>query len=80
MSDIFRISSIHLISRVYHYMSSSYLNHELWGLRRDLNPPRAVSSKISKLSTLILTTAAYTHQAILRRPTTNSKTTTIYNC
>ena len=45
------------------------------GLRRDLNPPRAVSSKIMMIAYLVLTTAAYTHQAILRRPTNNSKTT-----
>ena len=46
------------------------------GLRRDSNPPRAVSSKIMMIAYLVLTTAAYTHQAILRRPTNNSKTTT----
>ena len=45
------------------------------GLRRDSNPPRAVSSKIMMIAYLVLTTAAYTHQAILRRPTNNSKTT-----
>ena len=35
------------------------------GLRRDLNPPQAVSVLIEYL---IQSTAAYTDQAILRRP------------
>gem|GEM_PF-2896454 len=47
----------------------------IWGLRRDLNPPQAVSAQnFEKLST-----AAYTNQAILRRPAKKMETTTVYN-
>ena len=49
------------------------------GLRRDLNPPQAVSVFILRG---IKSTAAYTNQAILRRPRNlkNFNQLLIYNC
>jgi hypothetical protein len=49
------------------------------GLRRDLNPPQAVSFN-SYFKNSQSSTAAYTNQAILRRPTSSSAKITVYNC